>query len=177
MPLLNVFFTVNFWGEGDRDTNWLKHIYDIYHVQEIKVHFNNAHGGSPVDQIKKMNADPGAGGYDRRVSMFDTDRGEEEVKLALALAEKDDHGVSVQCIKCDKNIECELLKILGVSGKKLTKAKGNTHIAKRLLKEQLGLKDEDEAINWKRFFPKPLLDEARKTNSWLDEIIKVMTTK
>lgn len=156
-----------FCGEGDRDWSWLKYLYSLYHIREVRIHPDNAHGGSPTKQIYGMLN--GTKEYDFKVALFDTDKGENEVNEALALA-----GDAIKCILSEKNIECEILRLCGVNRKRMSRAMESSHGAKKEFQAEFHLKQEDDEVDWKRFFPKGTLDKLRKTSEWLDEIIKVI---
>lgn len=167
MPRKQLHRTGDFWGEGDRDWSWIKYLYGLYHVRTMKIRPDNAHGGSPTKQIQDMIDSARYRAYDYRTAMFDTDRGEEEVKEALELA--DNNGI--YCILSEKNIECEILRLHGASSNRLSKAMVDARSAKKELQKEFKLRSENDEIDWSRYFPKSFLDTARGTNPWLDEII------
>ena len=167
MTLRQSCTTSDFWGEGDRDWSWIKYLYGLYHVRAIKVRPDNAHGGSPTKQIQDMISVARCRHYDRRTAMFDTDRGEEEVNEALELAKNN----GIYCILSEKNIECEILKLRGVSARRLSRAMADAHAAKKEFQTEFNLASENDDVEWSRYFPKSFLDTARGTNPWLDEII------
>ncbi|MBR3248733.1 hypothetical protein IKF89_01750 [Candidatus Saccharibacteria bacterium] len=167
MALRQSYITSDFWGEGDRDWSWIKYLYGLYHVEAIRVRADNARGGSPTKQIQDMIDVAKRKFYDRRTAMFDTDRGEEEVNEALELAKNN----GIYCILSEKNIECEILKLRGVSARRLSRAMTGAHAAKKEFQIEFNLESENDDVEWSRYFPKSFLDAARSTNHWLDEII------
>ena len=167
MPRKQLRKTGDFWGEGDRDWSWIKYLYKLYHVKVMEVKPYNAYGGSPAKQIREMINLAKYKSYEYRTAMFDTDKGEAEVNEALGLAK--DNGI--YCILSEKNIECEILRLHGASPSRLSKAMIGAHSAKKEFQKEFRLRDENDEVDWSRYFPKSFLDTARKANTWLDEII------
>lgn len=129
----------------------------------------NAHGGCPskiVDYAIRVSEQIS---YDECHVTFDTDIGEEEVKRAEMLAlEK-----NIRIYK-SYNIENELLDILTTSESKLNKkSPKTTKEAKEVLQKACCLKRMNDEIDWQRYFPKELLDQARQNNRWLDDQIEI----
>ncbi len=155
-------------AEGDRDKSFLDYVKRLYQPgKHIKI--DNAHGGSPVVQIRGIKENQIASAYDTRIALFDADRGEREVREALSEAAR----AQIECIIADQNIECEILRIKGVSKKCLSRARANAKSAKKEFQSEFKLKQENDDVEWGKYFPKETLEDARERVSWLNEVIKL----
>lgn len=165
-----VYLTLHVCGEGSRDKSFAEYLYRLYHVAQLKVTFSDAKGGSPLKQIKDMRLVRGAKGFDKRLAMYDIDRGEDDVNAALVEA-KNDSDIPIQSLLARNNIECEILRLANAPAKVLHRAMVSADAAKHEFKKFFKLKDEDAVVEWGKYFSKEYLDEARKTNVWLNAII------
>lgn len=165
-----LYLTLHLSGEGSRDKSFAEYLYKLYHIERLKVKFSDAKGGSPLKQIKDMRTMRGAKGFDKHVAMYDIDRGEDDVNAALAEA-KNDSDMPIQSLLARNNIECEILRLTNAPAKVLQRAMVSADAAKHEFKKFFKLKDEDAVVEWEKHFSKEYLDEARKTNSWLNAII------
>lgn len=156
-------------AEGSRDASFQGHLKKLYHSPHKDVTVKNAHGGCPSKIVNYAIRVSEHISYDECHATFDTDSGEEAVAEAEALAFKKNI-----CVHESYNIENELLDILKANrSRPRKKSPKATKEAKKVLQKACRLKRVNDEIDWHRYFPKNLLDQARQSNKWLDDQIKI----
>lgn len=153
------------YGEGSDDADFAKHIKSIYGKGQ-KATIDNGNGGSPVNVLKDMRNHVVFEVADRRYILVDSDR---EQDLNNMLEKIQAESLNVIPIIAEQCLEHEILKILKASKGILARTRCNSQTAKKELAKICDM----SKTSYNRLLSKPVLDEARKTNNWLDSIIKI----
>lgn len=157
-------------GEGSREAGMLEYLRTLYLVPDKYVRILNARGGSPSHQINEvMRGELSIRWYDEKYALFDTDYAKVKVVKAQACAVE----LGIATILSVPSVDYELVKLITLDRKLIEKAQKNTVAAKEVLAELCNLKRLNDMPDWKSYFPKELLDEERKNNKWLDDIIRI----
>ena len=155
--------------EGSRDQGFGEHLVELYGNSRRPIKPYNAGGGSPLEQVKNTHKYQKFNGCEKVYVVHDGDR--RETAEALELADK----YGYETILAHRTIEDELLRILpNVTVKQRSKAARTTDAAKEVFMEVCKLDSINGAVDWKKYFPKSLLDKARETSSWHDQFISAI---
>lgn len=156
------------YGEGSDEVVFLKYLRSIYSKDSTNPRIGNGRGGTPKKIVQTMRDVPQLGAYNRRSVLFDSDRGEEKVNAAKMEAGKRPPITPVIAEQC---FEYEMLKIKGVTGGILRKARQDSCIAKQEFARICDKSTDGSVKSYPKAYPKNLLESKRRTNTWLDSVI------
>ncbi len=166
-PRRNVSSPVLVYCEGLRDATFLRLLNSFYGNANSAYAFTikTGAGGSPVGLVQK--AVLVAGSYDIRITKLDNDRGEDELREAIALAAKSGVGLCI-CTPC---IESTFLQILEPGP---NYSRWSTKRCKDRFQDQyLGGRSQAGVQGYRNIFNKSLLDNARRRVIQLDVMIRI----
>lgn len=151
--------------EGVHDTVFMRHVAELYSAVNTRNSFDikTGSGGSPRSLAERAGRVVGA--YEARMVKFDNDRGDDELKAALA------YGSTVKLCYCTPCIEATLLEVLEPGR---SYANHSTQYCKdRLHRRYIAEPDRAKPQRYQQIFPKELLDEARTRVVQLDVMIRI----
>ncbi|HBI17100.1 MAG: hypothetical protein UR60_C0021G0020 [Candidatus Moranbacteria bacterium GW2011_GWF2_34_56] len=163
--------TILFYGEGADEDVFLRYLNTIYgkHNINLRIKIKNGSGGAPDMVVKK--AINYYGDFDARVVIIDTDRPKIEIEAARKMAK--DSGVFL--IENNPCLEALLLRILNVG--KIIKNKKSEYYKKEFEKGHICERKRCNVDEYKKIFPKNILDNKRKEIEELNKIIGFMESK
>lgn len=164
-----IYHSIGISYEGSRDQGFGDYLVELYGNAHRPIKPYNAGGGNPVQQVNNTHNYPKFNGCEKVYIVHDSDR--KETARALELAKRYEY----ETILAHRSIEDELLKILpNVTIKQKQKAAKTVNNAKEVFMEICNLDYLDGAVNWAKYFPKSLLDKARRHSDWLNQLISAI---
>lgn len=151
------------YGEGSNDETWLIYIKELYAKGKRGIKIKNGGGGSPESVIIRMTKNIAFSEYERKFALIDSDRG--HIDEARNLAKK--NGITL--IVSNQCLEVELLKIKNVSKSVRKIISTNSKEAKKEFLRRCSHNQD----NYRKVFPKKVLNSERKKSKWLDSIIRI----
>ena len=161
--------TVLIYGEGKTEEIFLKYLRSVYRKRYngISIKIKNGGGGSPEDVLYKTIRNKDSGNYQGTFIFLDTDK-----KWSDEFKEKAKNN-NIELIGSKPCVEGFFLLILNFRFDII--AKSSNQCKKEFEKRYLDKKKKLNSENYKKIFPKKLLEKRRKKIPILDEVISIMT--
>ncbi|PIT93073.1 MAG: hypothetical protein COU06_01940 [Candidatus Harrisonbacteria bacterium CG10_big_fil_rev_8_21_14_0_10_38_8] len=162
--------TLLIYGEGLSEQIFLKHLRGLYsYGSDLTVTIRNGKGGTAIDIIKNAINDHGE--FDRRVVVLDNDKSKLEMKQARTDAKR--RGIEI--LENSPCLEATLLTILK-PGRSYS-GRTSAWCKREFESKYLNKKKRTEIDEYKRFFPKKVLEAQRANVSVLNMLISLMQGK
>jgi len=157
--------TILIFGEGLDEKIFIKHLKGSYsHNKNISIKIWGGKGGGPEDIV--LDAYRTLGAFDKRVVILDNEKSMPEMTKARIKAKQ----LGIDIIENTPCLESLFLKILG---KKVNNSKPS-QLKKEFEWAYLSEKRRRNVSEYKKIFPKKLLDSKRSQIPELDKLISVM---
>lgn len=162
--------TLLMYGEGLGEEVFLKYLRSLYARDSgVAVTIRNGKGGDVISIVVDASNTPGA--FDRRVVVIDNDKGEGEMKKAREEAK----SRGVELLENSPCLEAMLLSILK-EGQSFSN-KNSPWCKNEFESSYLDKKKRTEIEEYRKIFPKELLDNQRSKISELETLITLMEKK
>lgn len=161
----DVVDTLLIFGEGYDEEVFLKHLRSMYsYNSNKKITIKKGKGGDPKNIVIDASKIPG--GYTKRVVLLDNDKSKLEMDEARLEAKN-------RCIDLIENTPCLEYLLLTILNKAL-KGKKSAWCKSEFEKKFIDKKKRCEAIEYKKIFPKKLLEVRRLKIAELNKLILIM---
>jgi len=166
--------TLYAFGEGETEKAFLRHLKNLYTGNNIKITIKDLSGGCPDDMINKAIRIVLQGNYDKKFIVLDEEKDKGILISADAKIKAKEHMLDI--INLQPCIEGLFLLILG-KNKDSVLAMSAEKCKKEFEENYLDAQKKLNFSEYKRIFPRNLLEEKRKEIDKLDKIIKYMENK
>lgn len=158
--------TLLIYCEGLEDKTFLEHLRSLYARNSgVGVKIRNGKGGNAKDIVVNANKEPGD--FDKRIAMLDNDKDTQEMDQARKQAKLR----KIEIIENSPCLEAMLLSIL--TSQNFTR-ESSSACKKEFESNYVDKKKRTEVAEYRKYFPKEKLNDARKHMVWLNKIISLM---